>query len=90
MTADLLDKLRSQPVTDVDTAARLLDRSRATGYRLAASGELPGVRRLGSRYVVVTSELLAWLGLNEDAPTATNGEGVDADRRQGTEGALHD
>lgn len=90
MTSSVIDELRTQAVTDVDTAAKVLRKSRAAGYRLAASGELPGVRRLGSRYVVVTAELLAWLGLNEDAPAATNGEGIDADRRRGTEGALHD
>lgn len=61
----LLDQLRTQPVTDVATVAPLIGKSRASTYRLAASGDLPGVRKLGSRYVVVTAELLRWLGLDE-------------------------
>jgi predicted DNA-binding transcriptional regulator AlpA len=71
MTPDLLDELRSHPVTDVATVAPLIKRSRAATYRLAASGELPGVRKLGNRYVVVTAELLRWLGLDESNDHAT-------------------
>lgn len=40
----------------VPRAATLLGISRATAYRLAASGELP-VRRLGGRVYVVTAGL---------------------------------
>jgi hypothetical protein len=40
----------------VPRAAALLGISRAAGYRLAASGELP-VRRLGGRVYVVTAGL---------------------------------
>lgn len=40
----------------VPAAARLLGVSRASAYRLAASGELPS-RRLGGRVYVVTSAL---------------------------------
>ena len=36
----------------VSEAARVLGISRATAYNLAHTGELPGVRRLGSRWVV--------------------------------------
>lgn len=36
----------------VSEAARVLGISRATAYNLAHKGELPGVRRLGSRWVV--------------------------------------
>ncbi len=88
MSAALLESLRGQVVTDVETAAKVLGRSKATGYRLAASGELPGVRRLGTRYVVVTAELLAWLGLSKsDAPTEGDGEGVERNGRGYDQGA---
>ncbi|GAB4961434.1 hypothetical protein MAHJHV55_16090 [Mycobacterium avium subsp. hominissuis] len=40
----------------VPRAAELLGISRAAGYRLAASGELP-IRRLGGRVYVVTAGL---------------------------------
>jgi excisionase family DNA binding protein len=36
----------------VPEAARILDISRAQAYELARRGELPGVIRLGRRYVV--------------------------------------
>jgi excisionase family DNA binding protein len=45
----------------VPRAAQLLGISRASAYRLAASGELPS-RRLGGRVYVVTSELRALVG----------------------------
>jgi predicted DNA-binding transcriptional regulator AlpA len=65
MTPDQLEQLRSHAVTDVASVAPIIRRSRAATYRLAASGELPGVRKLGGRYVVITAELLRWLGLEE-------------------------
>jgi len=40
----------------VPQAAKLLGISRASAYRLAATGELPS-RRLGGRIYIVTSEL---------------------------------
>jgi excisionase family DNA binding protein len=45
-------------LTPVPKAARLLGISRATAYRLAASGELPS-RRLGGRVYVITSAIHA-------------------------------
>jgi len=36
----------------VSEAARILGISRATAYMLARTGELPGVRRLGDRWIV--------------------------------------
>lgn len=40
----------------VPEAAKLLGISRATGYRLAAAGDLP-IKRLGRRVYVVTARL---------------------------------
>jgi excisionase family DNA binding protein len=42
----------------VPRAARILGISRATAYRLAASGELPS-RRLGGRILVITAAVRA-------------------------------
>jgi excisionase family DNA binding protein len=54
----------SSVTLSVPEASRLLGVSRGFGYELARSGRLPGVRKLGSRYLVVTSELKAYLGLD--------------------------
>lgn len=40
--------------------------SKSAAYRAAASGEMPGVRRIGGRKVVSAPVLLAWL-LGEEA-----------------------
>jgi excisionase family DNA binding protein len=45
-------------LTPVPRAARMLGISRATAYRLAASGELPS-RRLGGRVYVITAAIHA-------------------------------
>ena len=44
------------PFLPVPQAAKLLGISRASAYRLAATGELPS-RRLGGRIYIVTAEL---------------------------------
>ncbi|WP_102161257.1 helix-turn-helix domain-containing protein [Zhihengliuella halotolerans] len=44
-------------MTTVDSAAGALGISRSHAYRLARTGELPGVRKLGDRYVVSIKEL---------------------------------
>ena len=57
------------PVTDapppellkVEEAAALLRISRAKAYEMAASGELPGVVRIGRSLRVSRRRLLAWL-----------------------------
>nr|BFD93996.1 hypothetical protein KitaXyl93_53560 [Kitasatospora sp. Xyl93] len=58
-------ELLALPVAiDLDTANRALRIGRSTGYALAKAGEYPvRVLRLGSAYRVVTSELLALLGV---------------------------
>jgi excisionase family DNA binding protein len=45
----------------VEEATRLCGISRSYGYHLARSGTLPGVFRLGRRYRVSRSTLLAYL-----------------------------
>jgi len=42
-------------------AARMLGIGRQTAYELARRGELPGVRRLGKRFIISKSELEAYL-----------------------------
>ena len=53
-------KIENQTYT-VAEAAQILGISRQTGYVLARSGELPGVRKLGGRFIVVKNELEAYL-----------------------------
>ena len=45
----------------VEQAARILGLSRGTAYSMAASGELPGARRLRRRIVVSRKALEAFL-----------------------------
>jgi excisionase family DNA binding protein len=45
----------------VARAAALLGLSRSTAYELAHTGQLPGVTKLGSRFVVRTAVLTRWL-----------------------------
>jgi hypothetical protein len=53
-------------VTDVETAGRALGIGRGHSYSLARSNELPGVMRLGSRYVVSVPALLRAVGALRD------------------------
>jgi excisionase family DNA binding protein len=62
----VLEQLQ-QVTVSVDTAGQCLGISRGYAYELARSGRLPGVRRLGRRYLVVTHELKQFLGLNGSA-----------------------
>jgi excisionase family DNA binding protein len=50
------------PLLSIDQACTLLGVSRGVGYRAAASGDLPTLRR-GRRLYVPTARLLAMLGL---------------------------
>lgn len=53
-------------------------------YRLAGSGDLPGVRRIGARYVVVVAEVLAALGVPVmPGQQDTAGQGTDLSRDPG-------
>lgn len=53
--------------TDLVTAAKALGIGRTTAYQLARAGEFPvPVLRLGSRYRVVSSGLLAALGIEHE------------------------
>jgi predicted DNA-binding transcriptional regulator AlpA len=71
MTAMSRDELLQLPATiDLVTAARAVGIGRTTAYRLARSGQFPvPVLRLGARYRVVTSGLLAALGIEPTAGT---------------------
>jgi predicted DNA-binding transcriptional regulator AlpA len=73
------DELLALPATvDLVTAARALGIGRTTAYQLARAGEFPiPVLRLGARYRVVTSGLLAALGI-EPAGTGTAAPGSQA------------
>jgi excisionase family DNA binding protein len=51
------------PSCTVEQAARALGISRAIAYKLARTGQLPGVFRLGGRYIVGTAALRAALGM---------------------------
>ena len=47
---------------DVRELTELLGLNRKTVYGLIASGEIPGVRRLGRRIVVHRATVIRWLG----------------------------
>ena len=49
------------PLVPVARAADLLGVSRSTAYALANAGTLPGVTKLGPRFVVRTAVLCRWL-----------------------------
>jgi hypothetical protein len=52
---------------DVQTACRALNMGKTVGYELAQRGEFPvPVLRVGNRYRVPTSHLLALLGVVQD------------------------
>ena len=57
-----------QETLSVDEAAALLGISRKTAYRLASTGELPGVRMLGTRYKVSKKLLEDWLDGKQHLP----------------------
>jgi len=50
-----------QETLSVAEAAALLGLTRKTAYKYAKTGELPGVRRLGTRYKVSKKLLEDWL-----------------------------
>ena len=56
------------PLVPVARAAEMIGISRSTGYELARTGQLPGVTRLGARFVVRTAVLSRWLDGQPDAP----------------------
>jgi hypothetical protein len=59
------------PTISVPVAAKWLSLGRGTAYQLARDGRLPGVLRLGSRYVVATAPLLRAIGIE---PPKSNGK----------------
>ena len=63
---ELLERLRTTPTIDVETAAGLLGISRGLAYQQARQGSLAGcpVLRVGHRLRVVTKPLLEALGLD--------------------------
>jgi excisionase family DNA binding protein len=52
---------RPRATMSVEEAASALGISRSLAYELARRAELPGVRRLGRRYVVSSEVLNRWL-----------------------------
>jgi predicted DNA-binding transcriptional regulator AlpA len=55
------------PLISISQASEILQVSRSTGYELARTDQLPGVTKLGSRFVVRTAVLTRWLdGQSED------------------------
>ena len=64
-----MNELKRATLTIDETAARL-GISRALAYRLAAQGELPGVRKLGRRLVVSRVVLEQYLASRQAIETA--------------------
>jgi hypothetical protein len=65
------------PTVDIVTAARVLGCGRTLAYQLAQQGNFPcRVLRVGRRYLVVTADLLAVLGLSGDSGEQPTGEGT--------------
>ena len=50
----------------VEEAARILGIGRQTAYELARRGELPGIKRLGGRFIVSRIQLEEYLGKNQE------------------------
>lgn len=66
----------------VEQAAKALSIGRGLAYELARRGELPGVLRLGNRFVVGKAALLSALGNAQTRELiADEDEGVSADER---------
>ena len=65
----LLDRVRTEPTCDVETAAGLLGISRGLAYQEARTGSLGGVPviRVGHRLRVVVKPLLERLGYEGDS-----------------------
>ena len=55
-----MQNTKKQTLTVME-AARILGIGRQSAYELARRGELPGVRRLGGRFIVSKAELEAYL-----------------------------
>lgn len=58
-------------LVSIPEAAKLLGISRASAYRYADSGLLPGVRRLGRRVYVVRARLVEFLEPEQDSAAGT-------------------
>jgi excisionase family DNA binding protein len=53
--------LRERLLVRIPVAARMIDVSRAKGYQMAASGELPGVVHVGRSVRVSVQALREWI-----------------------------
>jgi len=51
---------------EVECAGRILGLGKTSSYELARAGEIPGLVRLGHKWVVKRSKLERWLEGNED------------------------
>lgn len=60
------DLAEGRLTTTVETAGRVLGVSRGVAYDAARNGELPGVLRIGHRFVVSIPVLLASLGIRPE------------------------
>jgi predicted DNA-binding transcriptional regulator AlpA len=72
MIQPTLDEIRAWPAAiSIPVACTAYGISRSHGYELAQRGEFPArVIRAGSRWVVVTADLVRRLSPGEDAPDA--------------------
>ncbi len=70
----------------VEEAGRALGIGRVLAYRLARSGTLPGVLRLGGRYVVSRAGLNAAMGAAPQDVTQRHGESERSEREDPQDG----
>lgn len=77
MSAPTLDEIRTWPAAiSIPVACTAYGFSRSHGYELAHRGEFPArLIRAGSRWVVVTADLIRCLSAGEDAPPSAARDG---------------
>lgn len=80
------DGLESRLTMTVTTASQIGGWGKTLGYRLAASGELPGAVRIGGRWTVGIARFAAALGLDPDEVRAA-AAAIETDLARGGGGA---
>jgi excisionase family DNA binding protein len=70
----MMTNTENRQTITVEQAAVLLGIGRASAYQLARTGKLPGIRRLGKRYLVAIRELENFIN-----PRKENGEEIEND-----------
>jgi len=63
---DLRELRRNKATIQVEEAAKVLGISRGSAYQAARNGELPGVLRIGGRYLVSVSALCKALQIDDE------------------------